>query len=110
MPRKAGRTMADGDPDDWKSAGPVFVHRQTTHNFMMRLRIPHAFLKNTTQLRTISDISRNFSKRFTNLTTQQQVQLHSFTINDVQKKVSNRLRAVGLIYATADQAWTTYEA
>jgi len=97
MPRYAvdgWETITDGDKERMKWAG-VFFRRQTPGRFMMRLRMPNGFMS-AMQLRTISEISREFGKGFADITTRQQMQLREFKINDVPE-IWQRLRAVELI-------------
>ena len=85
--------ITDGDRERLKWLG-VFFRRQTPGYFMMRIRISNG-ISNSTQFKTIADISQDFGKGFVDITTRQQIQLRCFRINQVQEMWS-RLEKVGL--------------
>ena len=88
------QSIPEGDRERLKWLG-VFFRRQTPGHFMMRVRIPNGIC-NADQFRTISGISREFGKRFVDLTTRQQIQLRWFEIGHVPE-VWSRLESVGLV-------------
>src|SRR5260370_24113159 len=61
---------------------------------MMRIRATSGFT-NAEQFRTVADLSDQYGKGFSDLTTRQQVQMRWFTIADVPD-IWKRLEAVGL--------------
>ena len=86
--------IEEGDRERLKWAG-VFFRRQTPGHFMMRLRMSNG-VSNSAQMRTIAEISREFSPGFADITTRQQLQLRGFGIERVPE-IWNRLDAVGLV-------------
>lgn len=92
--REGWEAIDEGDRERLKWAG-IFFRRQTPGHFMMRLRIPNG-ISNSTQLRAIAEISREFGKGFADITTRQQLQLRWFRIEHVPE-IWERLEAVGLV-------------
>ena len=86
--------ISEGDRERLKWTG-VFFRRQTPGSFMMRIRIPNG-ISNAAQIRTIGEISKDFGKGFTDITTRQQIQLRWFKIEHVPQ-IWERLKAVGLV-------------
>ena len=92
--RDGWESISDSDRERLKWLG-VFFRRQTPGRFMMRLRMPNG-ITNASQLRTISELSRDCGTGFVDITTRQQIQLRGFAIGDVPH-IWERLRAVELV-------------
>ncbi len=75
----------------WRS---VFFRNPTPGNFMMRVRITSG-QTNSQQFRVLADLSDEFGKGFTDITTRQQIQLRWMTIDQVPE-IWGRLEGVGL--------------
>lgn len=86
-------TISEDDKERLKWRG-VFFRKQTPGHFMMRLRMSNG-ITNSSQIRTIADISREFGPGYADMTTRQQIQLRGFTI-DRTEEIWRRLEAVGL--------------
>ncbi len=92
--RDGWETIGDADRERLKWLG-VFFRRQTPGRFMMRIRMPNGFA-NASQLRTISELSRDYGTGFVDITTRQQIQLRGFAFNDLPH-IWDRLREVDLV-------------
>lgn len=92
--REGWESISDADRERLKWLG-VFFRRQTPGRFMMRLRMPNG-ITNASQLKAISELSRECGTGFVDITTRQQIQLRGFGIGDVPH-IWERLRAVELV-------------
>ena len=92
--RDGWERISESDRERLKWLG-VFFRRQTPGRFMMRLRMPNG-ITNASQLRAISELSRECGTGFVDITTRQQIQLRGFAIGDVPR-IWERLRAVELV-------------
>lgn len=86
-------TISEDDKERLKWRG-VFFRKQTPGHFMMRLRIPNG-ITNSSQIRVIAEISREFGPGYADMTTRQQIQIRGFTIDRVEE-IWKRLEEVGL--------------
>ena len=71
-----------------------FYRKQTPGFFMLRMRISNGIV-NSTQLRAIAELSRDYGRGVGDLTTRQNVQLRWITIEDMPA-IIEKLQAVGL--------------
>ena len=71
-----------------------FYRKQTPGFFMLRMRISNGIV-NSTQLRAIAELSRDYGRGVGDLTTRQNIQLRWITIEDMPA-IIEKLQAVGL--------------
>ena len=71
-----------------------FYRKQTQGYFMLRMRISNGVI-NSTQLRAVAELSRDYGRGAGDLTTRQNIQLRWITIEDMPA-IIEKLQAVGL--------------
>ena len=76
------------------ATGGVGGEGKATEYFMMRIGLPNGIL-NSSQLRVIGDLTKQYARNLADITTRQNIQLHWLTI-DALPKVVDALTAVGL--------------
>ncbi len=76
------------------ATGGVGGEGKATEYFMMRIGLPNGIL-NSSQLRVIADLTKQYARNLADITTRQNIQLHWLTI-DALPKVVDALTAVGL--------------
>lgn len=72
----------------------VFYRKPTPGQFMMRVRMPNGFV-NSTQLRTIAELSRRLGDNVVDITTRQQIELRGFALDTIPA-IWDKLRGVDL--------------
>lgn len=87
----AGMTEDDKNRAKWHG---LFFRKPTPGHFMLRLRF-QAGRTNAAQFRVLADLSDEFGRGFTDLTTRQQIQLRWFTLGQLPE-IWRRMDAVGL--------------
>src|SRR6202034_878278 len=76
------------------ATGSVGGEGMATEFFLMRIGLPNGIL-NSSQLRVIGDLTKQYARNLADITTRQNIQLHWLTI-DALPKVVDALTAVGL--------------
>jgi sulfite reductase (ferredoxin) len=76
------------------ATGGVGGEGKATEYFMMRIGLPNGIL-NSSQLRVIADLTKQYARNLADITTRQNIQLHWLTI-DALPRVVDALTAVGL--------------